>query len=100
MNPCVKTGFVFYDYRTGTKWTGDLFRISDGLYQIRGIPATPLDPKTPADAIVSNIVLCHRADGSYMDSNIGIKVFGLSQSFLNHLGEWYPELITNELGSL
>jgi hypothetical protein len=92
MNPCVKTGFMFYDVGSGIYSTGDLFYIA-GLWQIRGIPKGEFFRPMPIDATVLNCVMAERADEKYMDSNFGIRLIACSEDFKQHLKEWYPELV-------
>ena len=91
MNECIKTGFMFLDLASGFVRTGDLFCIAD-LFQVRGVPVLPFDVGTKIDAAVTNCVLAHRANSTYMDSNLGIHIIAPSDEFVLYIKQWYPML--------
>jgi len=92
MNACVKTGLKFLELETGLIRTGDLFHFS-GMFQIRGIPCDALPPETKIDVLVSNCIICQRADSKYSDSQIGVKLIAPSDEFVKFIQEWYPYLV-------
>ena len=91
MNPCVKTGCVFQILESGDKYCGDLFH--DGMeWQVRGfqLATTALEP----DAVFSDVRLFARNDGSpYADTNPGIVLEAVSDTFRDFIAKWYPYLV-------
>src|SRR5512135_75023 len=93
MNPCVKTGVVFTDAKSGATFTGDLFY----PWQVRGIPARDGLPIGIQDSrrvhiVVDGAEYSARPLSGWVDTNVGIKVKPADPEFIEYLRIWYPEL--------